>query len=116
MMGTLGKVVCGQTCRVPNTSKSDSLGLRKGDKSVIQRKLLFKFYNNGFISTSNSEQEEQTEQNMSFIAVYHKFTEILKKYEKPHHNDCLNVPTLCLGLDRTLWILQEKVLLSHWNN
>ena len=34
--------------------------LGKGDKSVIQRKLLFKFYNNGFISTSNSEQEEQT--------------------------------------------------------
>ena len=34
--------------------------LGKGDKSVIQRKLLFKFYNNGFISTSNSEQEKQT--------------------------------------------------------
>ena len=34
--------------------------LGKGDKSVIQRKLLFQFYNNGFISTSNSEQEEQT--------------------------------------------------------
>ena len=34
--------------------------LGKGDKSVIQRKLLFKFYNNCFISTSNSEQEEQT--------------------------------------------------------
>ena len=34
--------------------------LGKGDKSVIQRKLLFKFYNDGFISTSNSEQEEQT--------------------------------------------------------
>ena len=33
--------------------------LGKGDKSVIQRKLLFYFYNNGFISTSNSEQEEQ---------------------------------------------------------
>ena len=34
--------------------------LGKVDKSVIQRKLLFQFYNNGFISTSNSEQEEQT--------------------------------------------------------
>ena len=32
----------------------------KGDKSAIQSKLLFSFYNNGFISTSNSEQEEQT--------------------------------------------------------
>ena len=34
--------------------------LGKGDKSAIQIKLLFKFYNDGFISTSNSEQEEQT--------------------------------------------------------
>ena len=32
----------------------------KGDKSAIQSKLLFKFYNDGFISTSNSEQKEQT--------------------------------------------------------
>ena len=32
----------------------------KGDKSAIQSKLLFKFYNDGFLSTSNSEQEEQT--------------------------------------------------------
>ena len=49
--------------------------LGKGDKSVIQRKLLFQFYNKGFISTSNSEQEEQTNrEKMSFIAVYHKFT------------------------------------------
>ena len=48
--------------------------LGKGAKSAIESKLLFKFYNDGFISTSNSEQEEQTEKNMSFIAVYHKFT------------------------------------------
>ena len=46
----------------------------KGDKSALQNKLLFKFYNDGFISTSNSEQKEQTEKNMSFIAVYHKIT------------------------------------------
>ena len=34
----------------------------KGDKSAIQSrpKLLFYFYNDGFISTSNSEQKEQT--------------------------------------------------------
>ena len=32
----------------------------KGDKSAIQSKLLFKFYNDVFTSTSNSEQEEQT--------------------------------------------------------
>ena len=32
----------------------------KGDKSAIQSKLLFKFYNDGFISTSNREQKEQT--------------------------------------------------------
>ena len=55
---------------------------QKGDKSVIQNKLLFKFYNDGFISTSNSEQKEQTEKNMSFIAVYYKFTSILEKTRK----------------------------------
>ena len=32
----------------------------KGDKSAIQSKLIFKLYNDGFISTSNSEQKEQT--------------------------------------------------------
>ena len=32
----------------------------KVDKSAIQSKLLFKFYNDGFISTSHSEQEGQT--------------------------------------------------------
>ena len=32
----------------------------KGDKSAIQSKLLFKFYNDGFISPSNNEKEEQT--------------------------------------------------------
>ena len=34
--------------------------LGKGNKSAIQSKLLLQFYNDGFISTSNSEQEEQT--------------------------------------------------------
>ena len=34
--------------------------LGKGNKSAIQSKLLFQLYNDGFISTSNSEQEEQT--------------------------------------------------------
>ena len=33
---------------------------------------------------------------MSFIAVYHKFTEILKKHEKKHKNDFFEVPTLDL--------------------
>ena len=32
----------------------------KGDKGAIQSKLLFYFYNDCFISTSNSEQKEQT--------------------------------------------------------
>ena len=32
----------------------------KGNKSSIQSKLLFEFYNDGFISTRNSEQKEQT--------------------------------------------------------
>ena len=31
---------------------------RTGDKSAIQNKELFKFYNDGFIYTSNSEQKE----------------------------------------------------------
>ena len=51
------------------------MGIPGKDKSAIQSKLLFKFYNDGFISTSNSEQEEQTNrENMSLTAVYHKFT------------------------------------------
>ena len=42
---------------------------RKGDKSAIQSKLLFKFYNVSFISISNSEQKKTNKQkNMSFIA------------------------------------------------
>ena len=32
----------------------------KADKNAIQSKLLFYFYNDGFISTRNSEQKEQT--------------------------------------------------------
>ena len=48
---------------------------RKGDKSAIQSKLLFKFYNDGFISTSNSEQKQQTNRGKYvFIEVYYKFT------------------------------------------
>ena len=46
----------------------------KGDKSAIQNKLLFQFYNDGFISGIVSKKNKQTEKNMSFIAVYHKFT------------------------------------------
>ena len=67
--------------------------LGKGDKSAIQIKLLFKFYNNGFISTSNSEQEEQT--NREKYVFYCSITnshKSSKKNEKPHHNDCLNLP------------------------
>ena len=41
-----------------NCEKSNDGNPRKGDKSAIQSKLLFKFYNDGFISTSNSEQEQ----------------------------------------------------------
>ena len=44
-----------------------------------------------------SKKNKQTEKNMFFIAVFHKFTSILKKHEKPHHNDCLNLPGLGFG-------------------
>ena len=55
----------------------------KGDESGLQNKNSFYLYNDGFISTSNSEQKnKQTETNMYFIAASHKFTKILKKYEK----------------------------------
>ena len=37
---------------------------------------------------------------MSFIAVYHKFTPILKKHEKTHDNDCLNLPSLGLRVSQ----------------
>ena len=45
--------------------------------------IFLKFYNDGFISTSDSEQKnKQTEKNMSFIAVYHKFTNPKKNTKK----------------------------------
>ena len=47
-----------------------------------------------FLPVIVSKKNKQTEKNMSFIAVYHKFTYILKKHEKPHHNDCLDVPSI----------------------
>ena len=66
----------------------------KGDKSAIQSKLLFQFYNDGFISTSNSEQEEQT--NRKKYVFYCSVSQIHinpeKTHEKTHHNDCLNLP------------------------
>ena len=62
----------------------------KGDKSAIQSKLLFKFYNDGFISTSNSEQEEQT--NRKICLLLQCTSQIHINPEKPDHNDCLNIP------------------------
>ena len=46
-----------------------------------------------FLLVTVSKKNKQTEKNVSFIAVYHKFTSILKKLEKNHDNDCLNLPT-----------------------
>ena len=70
---------------------------RKGDKSAIQSKLLFKFYNDGFISTSrpNSEQEEQTdrEKYVFYCSVSQIHINPKKTRKKSHHNDCLNPPT-----------------------
>ena len=70
--------------------------LGKGDKSVIQRKFLFQFYNNGFISISNSEQEEQTnrEKYVFYFSVSQIHINPEKKHEKPYHNDCLNILTI----------------------
>ena len=47
----------------------------KGDKSAIQSKLLFhSTMIASFLSEIVSKKNKQTEKNMSFIAVYHKFT------------------------------------------
>ena len=66
----------------------------KGDKSAIQSKILFEFYNDGFISTRKSEQKEQTNREKYFfycsVSQIHINPE--KKQEKTHHNDCSNVP------------------------
>ena len=49
--------------------------LGKGDKSVIQRKLLFNStIMASFLPVIVSKKNKQTEKDMSFIAVYHKFT------------------------------------------
>ena len=63
--------------------------LEKSDKSAIQSKLLFKIYNDGFISTSNSEREEQTnrEKYVFYCAVSQIHINPEKKTRKPHHND-----------------------------
>ena len=52
--------------------------------------------NDGFISTSNSEQEEQTNrENYDFYSIVSQIhINPEKKHEKTHHNDCLNLPTL----------------------
>ena len=63
----------------------------KGDKSAIESKLFLKFYNDGFISSSNSEQEEQT--NKEKYVFYCSVSQIHINPEKTYHNDCLNLPT-----------------------
>ena len=45
----------------------------KGDKNAMQKKYCCQFFIDGFISTSNSEQKEQTHKNIFFIADSHKF-------------------------------------------
>ena len=64
----------------------------KSYESAIQSELLFKFYNSGFISTRNSEQKEQ--RNREKYVFYCSVSQIYMNPKKPHHNDCLNVPTL----------------------
>ena len=66
---------------------------RTGDKSVIQNKKLFKFYTDGFISTSsNSEQKEQTNKekyvfycNDPCISNSHQSWKNTKKHNKSMH-------------------------------
>ena len=73
----------------------------KCDKSAIQSKLLFQFCNDGFISTSNSEKEEQTnrEKNVFYCSVSQIDINPEKTRKYPSCNDCLNVPihipTMC---------------------
>ena len=52
----------------------------KCEKSAIQSKLLFEFYNDGFISTSNSEQKEQT--NRKKYVFYYSVSQIHINPEK----------------------------------
>ena len=58
--------------------------LGKGNKSAIQSKLLLQFYNDGFISTSNSEQEEQT--NIDKYVFYCSVSQIHINPEKTRKN------------------------------
>ena len=63
-----------------------------------------------FLPVIVSKKNKQTEINMSFIAVYHKFHKSWKKHEKPHHNDCLNVPTYEEVLEDIIRTVSKKGL------
>ena len=58
----------------PYSHKTSNFTLGAPHEEVQGRQTKLHPVNGGFISTSNSEQNKQTEKNMSFIAVYHKFT------------------------------------------
>ena len=55
------------------------------------------------ISTSNSEQKEQTngEKNVFYCSVSQIHINPEKTHEKTHHNDCLNLPTVSSGESET---------------
>ena len=65
---------------------------RTGDKSAIQNKYLFKFYNDGFISTNNSEQKEQT--NKQKYVFYCSVSQIHINPEKNTKTTSSDVPTV----------------------
>ena len=95
--------------------------LGKGDKSAIQSKLLFEFYNDGFISTSNSEQEEQTnrEKHVFYCSVSKIHINPKKTHKKPHSNDYLNLPILVLSKKiggAILRILIADITKHMWEN
>ena len=66
---------------------------RTGDKSAIQSKLLFKFYNDVFISTINSEQKEQTNKKYGLYCSVSQIHINPEKTQKTHQMTSPDIPT-----------------------
>ena len=66
----------------------------KVTKVSVKTNTFFYFHNDGFISTSNSEQKEQT--NREKYVFYCSVSQIHINPEKTHDNDCLNLPIIRL--------------------
>ena len=82
----------------------------KGDKSGLRNKYFFKFYNDSFISTNNSEQKEQTNRE-KYVFYCSLFTKILRKTRKKHQKCKItfcDVPTVSMLQSVQRWKMVQN--------